>query len=124
MSNIERHPGPFTGPDAELARAIAMAVIPWYGNDDATTHQRIMQNGIWNDHIAVQAALAAIHHLRPRIIEECAKHLEHEADIATNSLHCGDNSATIAAAHRVSRAYHEAAKSIRALSDLRTGKQS
>ncbi len=61
---VERHPGPFSGPDAELARACAMAVIPWYGNDDAATHQRIMANGIWNDHVAVQAALAAIHHLR------------------------------------------------------------
>jgi hypothetical protein len=61
---IERHPGPFSGPDAELARACAMAVIPWYGNDNAVTHQRIMKAGIWNDHIAVQAALAAIHNVR------------------------------------------------------------
>lgn len=40
-----------------------MAVIPWYGNDDEVTHQRIVKDGIWNDHVAVQAALAAIHHL-------------------------------------------------------------
>jgi len=76
---IERHPGPFSGPDAELARAIAMAVIPWYGNDDGPTHERIIKGGIWNDHIAVQAALAAIHHLRTHAqcvptstSEECA----------------------------------------------------
>lgn len=56
-----------------------------------------------------------IRRIRAEIIEECAKHLEHEADIATNSLHCGDNSQTIAATHRISRAYHEAAKSIRTL---------
>lgn len=60
----ERHPGPFTGADAELARACAMVTIPDYGNDDPDTHQRIMQNGIWNDHIAVQAALTAIHSIR------------------------------------------------------------
>jgi hypothetical protein len=53
---------------------------------------------------------------RAFVIEECAMHLEHEADIATNSLHCGDNYATIVATYRVSRAYHEAAKSLRALS--------
>lgn len=52
---------------------------------------------------------------RDAVIEECAKHIEREADVATNSLHCGDNSQTIAATHRVSRAYHEAAKSIRSL---------
>lgn len=61
---IARHPGPFVGPDAELARAAAMAVIPWYGDDDETTHQRILKDGVWNDHVAVQAALAAIHHLK------------------------------------------------------------
>jgi hypothetical protein len=60
---VEKHPGPFLGPDADLARACAMAVIPWYGTDDEVTHQRIMQNGIWNDHVAVQSALAAIHYL-------------------------------------------------------------
>ena len=61
---VERHPGPFAGPDAELARACAMAVIEWYGSDDEVTMDRIRKNGIWNDHIAVQAALATIHHLR------------------------------------------------------------
>jgi hypothetical protein len=64
MEKIERHPGPFSGPDAELARACAMAVIPLYGTDDEATHERIMTNGVWNDHVAVQAALTAIHHIR------------------------------------------------------------
>ena len=53
--------------------------------------------------------------MREEVIEECARHIEHEADVATNSLHCGDNSQTIAATHRISRTYYEAAKSIRAL---------
>jgi hypothetical protein len=61
---VERHPGPFSGADAELARACAMAVIPFYGSDDKVTHARIVKNGVWNDHVAVQAALAAIHYLK------------------------------------------------------------
>jgi hypothetical protein len=61
---VERHPGPWIGPDAELARACAMAAIKDYGTDDPDTHQRILKDGIWNDHVAVQAALAAIHNLR------------------------------------------------------------
>ena len=61
---VEKHPGPFSGPDAELARSCAMAVIEWYGADDPITMERIRKNGIWNDHIAVQSALAAIHHLK------------------------------------------------------------
>jgi hypothetical protein len=60
----ERHPGPWIGPDAELARACAMVAIKDYGTDDPDTHQRILKNGIWNDHVAVQAALAAIHSVR------------------------------------------------------------
>ena len=52
------------GPDTDLARKCAMTVIPWYGNDDPATHQRILICGIWNDHVAVQSALAAIHHIR------------------------------------------------------------
>lgn len=64
VEKVERHPGPFTGPDAELARACAMITIPDYGNDDPDTHQRIMRDGIWNDHIAVQTALTAIHSIR------------------------------------------------------------
>ncbi|WP_315804050.1 hypothetical protein [Bradyrhizobium sp. SZCCHNS3002] len=61
---VERHPGPWIGPDAELARACAMAAIKDYGDDDPATLQRILRDGVWNDHVAVQAALAAIHHLR------------------------------------------------------------
>ncbi|MFA7308381.1 MAG: hypothetical protein WC026_17120, partial [Hyphomicrobium sp.] len=43
-----------------------MAVIPFYGDDDEVTHQRIMKDGVWNDHVAVQSALAAIHHLKTK----------------------------------------------------------
>lgn len=46
---------------------------------------------------------------REQVIEECANHLERKADMLTNSLHCGDNSATIAAAHKKSRQLYEAA---------------
>lgn len=60
----ERHPGPFIGPDVELARACALATIPYYGNDTPEEYQRIMAGGIWNDHIAVQTALTAIHSIR------------------------------------------------------------
>ena len=63
---VEKHPGPFTGHDAELARACAMAVIPFYGDDDEVTHQRIMKDGVWNDHVAVQAALACIHYFKTK----------------------------------------------------------
>jgi hypothetical protein len=61
---VEKHPGPWTGPDTELARACAEAIIPWYGTDDSFNHKRILEQGIWNDHPAVQAALAMIHHIR------------------------------------------------------------
>lgn len=61
---VEKCKGPYLGPDTDLARECAMAVIPDYGNDDEITHQRIMKNGIWNDHVAVQAALTAIQHMR------------------------------------------------------------
>lgn len=60
----ERHPGPFIGPDAELARACAIVTIRDYGNDTPEEHQRIMAGGIWNDHIAVQTALTTIHSIR------------------------------------------------------------
>lgn len=64
---VERHPGPWIGEDAELARACAMAAIQDYGTDDPETHQRILKDGVWNDHVAVQAALAAIHSLKTTI---------------------------------------------------------
>ncbi len=65
----ERHPGPFTGPDAEIARACALAAVADYGSDDAITHGRIMKDGIWNDHVAVQAALATIHYIRTHKVQ-------------------------------------------------------
>lgn len=61
---VEKCKGPYIGPDIELAQACAMAVIPDYGNDDPITHGRIMKDGIWNDHVAVQAALTMLQHLR------------------------------------------------------------
>ena len=63
---VERHSGPWIGPDAQLARDCAIAAIRDYGTDDPETHQRIMRDGVWNDHVAVQAALAAIHNIRKR----------------------------------------------------------
>ncbi len=48
-------------------------------------------------------------------IEECASHLEQKADLLTNSLHCGDDSVTIALAHRKSRQLYEAASIINEL---------
>lgn len=56
---------------------------------------------------------------REKVIEECASYLEQKADLLTNSLHCGDNSATIAAAHKKSRQLYEAAAIINELA-LRT----
>jgi hypothetical protein len=53
--------------------------------------------------------------VRAKTIEECASHLEQQADLLTNSLHCGDNSATIAAAHKKSRQLYEAATIINEL---------
>lgn len=75
IGEVKRHPGPFSGPDAELARACAIAAIKDYGTDDPATHQRIMTGGVWNDHVAVQAALAAIHNLR-----KAARETEAEID--------------------------------------------
>jgi hypothetical protein len=44
----------------EVARAAAMAAIEDYGDDDRPTLDRMRDHGIWNDHIAVQAALCAL----------------------------------------------------------------
>lgn len=60
----QRYPGPFIGPDLELAKACAVATIVDYGNDTPDEHKRIMAGGIWNDHIAVQTALTVIHTMR------------------------------------------------------------
>ncbi|ODM71700.1 NADAR family protein [Bradyrhizobium elkanii] len=80
MADVEKHPGPFAGPDAEFARDCAMAAIKWYGTDDEMTHQRIMKGGVWNDHVAVQAALAAIHHVRAHGLPPAARAENHKLD--------------------------------------------
>lgn len=67
-AEVERHPGPWTGPDAEFAQACAMAAIKDYGDEDPEVLQRILRDGVWNDHVAVQAALAAIHTLRKSLV--------------------------------------------------------
>lgn len=64
IQRVERHPGPWMGPDAILAKECAMATIRDYGDFDGDTHQRVLKDGIWNDHVSVQAALAVIHTLR------------------------------------------------------------
>lgn len=47
------------------------------------------------------------------IVEECAKWHEHRAELETNSLHCGDNSGTIAGAHRVAAFHRFSARELR-----------
>lgn len=64
---MEKHPGPFMGPDTEFARAVAAAVVEWYGDDTEQALERIRVGQIWNDHIAVQAALATVHNIKKRI---------------------------------------------------------
>jgi hypothetical protein len=53
--------------------------------------------------------------VRAQTVEECAKWHEHEADIIMNSLHCGDNSSTIASHRRRSDWHSECAGSLRKL---------
>jgi len=53
--------------------------------------------------------------IRNDTIEECAKWHEDRAALETNSLHCGDNSATIAGAHRVAAFHRFSARELRAL---------
>lgn len=62
----ELHPGPFVGEDLEIARAAATLAIERYGDFDAETMRLFRQNGIWNDHVSVQAALAVVHYMRGR----------------------------------------------------------
>jgi hypothetical protein len=64
MTKAEKHPGPFSGPDAELARACAVLAVLDYGNETGVQFDKIKAGNIWNDHVAVQSALAAIHSLR------------------------------------------------------------
>ncbi len=42
------------------ARKIATDVLLVYGEFDAETHQKFLNDGIWNDHPAVQSALVAL----------------------------------------------------------------
>ena len=56
---------------------------------------------------------------RDAVIEECAKWHEDKAALETNSLHCGDNSATISSAHRVAAFHRFSARELRALSHTR-----
>jgi hypothetical protein len=50
----------FGVPFAELDRIkeAVLEAVKLYGDDDGPTHQRILRDGIWNDHIAVQAGIA------------------------------------------------------------------
>lgn len=50
---------------------------------------------------------------RDAVIEECAKWHEERAALEINSLHCGDNSATIAGAHRVAVFHKACARDLR-----------
>ncbi len=65
--------------DLELARKVAMEAWEKYGGDDGPTCDRIRANGIWNDHIAVQAAIAAIKELR-RIEQTPYRDIRDESD--------------------------------------------
>jgi hypothetical protein len=45
--------------------------------------------------------------------QEAAAWLEHKAELETNSLHCGDNSMTIASTHRYAAMLRALAKELR-----------
>lgn len=73
-----------------------MVTIADYGNDTPEEHQRIMAGGIWNDHIAVQTALTAIHSIRKadgraelrQLISDLSSDLTDEgANYSTEGLH-------------------------------------
>jgi hypothetical protein len=64
MTEAVKHPGPFLGPDADLARACARVAVADYGDDAGEAYERIMAGNIWNDHVAVQAGLSVIASLR------------------------------------------------------------
>lgn len=49
-----------TPEELELARACALEAVKDYGDRSEVTYQRILIGGIWNDHVAVQAAVATI----------------------------------------------------------------
>lgn len=52
--------GSHSASDLDAARAIASAAVEVYGMDEGADLDRIRAGQIWNDHVAVQAALAAI----------------------------------------------------------------
>lgn len=49
--------------------------------------------------------------------DKAAKWLEEKAELATNSLHCADNSSTINTVHRYARILRSVAKEIREVKD-------
>ena len=51
--------------------------------------------------------------------EEAAKWLESKAELETNSLHCGDNSMTIASTHRYASMLRSLAGEIRSARPIR-----
>lgn len=52
--------GGYDQSDLRMARLIAAKVCERYGQDTGDELDRIRKGEIWNDHIAVQAALSAI----------------------------------------------------------------
>lgn len=82
-----------------------------YTKDDLKTGEKVVKalHGVrgfeaWAELIAKEVAAER---------ERCAKRLEHEADLLTNSLHCGDSSITIQSTHRWAKALRTAARTIR-----------
>lgn len=63
--------------------------------------------------VLVDIVTAAHARGREEGLEEAAKHLEREADLATGSLHCGDNAMTISNTSRWVKTVRAAAASIR-----------
>lgn len=106
-----------TSPETESATAYAerLAVALWekHFKDDAPQWKPLSGDlaGIISqiDNMTCGLTRGLAQRSREQVIEECANHLERKADMLTNSLHCGDNSATIAAAHKKSRQLYEAA---------------
>lgn len=52
--------------EIQLARECALEAVKLYGDEDGPTHQRILKNGIWNDHVAVQSAIRVIKKLKAK----------------------------------------------------------
>ena len=60
--------GTASADDLEAARAIAMGAIEMYGDLNEAEMKDAEERGIWNDHVAVQAALAAIRMMREELM--------------------------------------------------------